>query len=76
MGRRGVYYDNAGAESFFATIKRELVDKYSWKSVDQLELGVFAWIEAWYNLKRRHSAFGYRTPEQAETEYERNEQAS
>ena len=76
MGRRGVCFDNAGAESFFATIKRELIDRYYWKSVDQLELGVFAWIEAWYNRRRRHSTLGYRTPEQAETEYERNKQAS
>jgi len=76
MGRRGVCYDNAGAESFFATIKRELVDRYSWKSVDQLELGVFAWIETWYNRRRRHSTLGYRTPEQAETEYNDNKQAS
>jgi putative transposase len=76
MGRRGVCFDNAGAESFFATIKRELIDRYSWKSVDQLELGVFAWIEAWYNRRRRHSTLGNRTPEQAETEYERNKQAS
>jgi len=76
MGRRGVCFDNAGAESFFATIKRELIDRYSWKSVDQLELGVFSWIEAWYNLRRRHSTLGYRTPARAEAEYEHNEQAS
>ena len=76
MGRRGVCFDNAGAESFFATIKRELVDRYYWKSVDQLELGVFAWIEAWYNRRRRHSTLGYRTPEQAENEYDRTKQAS
>ena len=76
MGRRGVCYDNAGAESFFATIKRELVDRYSWDSVDQLELGVFSWIEVWYNRRRRHSTLGYRTPEQAETEHVHNKQAS
>jgi len=76
MGRRGVCFGNAGAESFFATIKRELIDRYSWKSVDQLELGVFVWIEAWYNRRRRHSALSYRTPEQAETECEYNRQAS
>jgi transposase InsO family protein len=76
MGRRGVCFDNAGAESFFATIKRELIDRYSWKSVDQLELGVFSWIETWYNRRRRHSTLGYRTPEQAETEHRHNKQAS
>lgn len=76
MGRRGVCFDNAGAESFFATIKRELIDRYSWRSADQLELGVFAWIEVWYNRRRRHSTLGYRTPEQVETEYDCNKQAS
>lgn len=76
MGRRGVCFDNAGAESFFATIKRELIDRYSWKSVKQLEIGVFAWIEVWYNRRRRHSTLGYRTPEQADTEYRQIKQAS
>ena len=76
MGRRGVCFDNAGAESFFATIKRELVDRYTWKSVRQLELGVFAWIEVWYNRRRRHSSLGYRTPEHAETEQRHIQQAS
>jgi transposase InsO family protein len=76
MGRRGVCFDNAGAESFFATIKRELVDRYTWQSVKQLELGVFAWIEVWYNSRRRHSTLGYRTPAQIETEQRHNQQAS
>lgn len=76
MGRRGVCFDNAGAESFFATIKRELIDRYSWKSVKQMEIGVFTWIETWYNKKRRHSTLGYRTPEQVDTEQRQNKQAS
>ena len=69
MGRRGVCYDNAGAESFFATIKRELVNRYYWKSVDQLRGGLFQWIETWYNRQRRHSTIGNRTPAQADTDY-------
>jgi len=76
MGRRGVCFDNAGAESFFATIKRELIDRYFWSSADQLRIGVFSWIETWYNRKRRHSTLGYRTPEQAENSYRQNKQAS
>ncbi len=76
MGRRGVCFDNAGAESFFATIKRELIDRYSWKSAKQLEIGLFTWIETWYNRRRRHSTLGYRTPEQAEIEHWQNKQAS
>ena len=76
MGRRGVCFDNAGAESFFATIKRELIDRYSWRSVEHLKIGVFSWIETWYNRRRRHSTLGNRTPEQSETEYRHNKQAS
>ena len=75
MGRRGCCFDNAGKESFFATIKRELIDRYSWKSAEQLELGVFAWIEECFNRRRSHSSLGYRPLEQAETEYEHNKQA-
>lgn len=66
MGRRGTCYDNAAAESFFATLKRELVDRYVWKSADQLHNGLFTWIETWYNRQRRHSSIGYRTPVQAD----------
>lgn len=69
MGRRGVCYDNAGAESFFATLKRELVRRYTWKSVRQLRNGLFTWIESWYNRKRRHSTLGNRTPAQAAADY-------
>ena len=76
MGRRGVCFDNAGAESFFATIKRELIDRYSWRSAKELEIGLFTWIETWYNRRRRHSTLGYRTPEQAETEHRQTKQAS
>ena len=54
MGRRGVCYDNAGAESFFATIKRELVNRYYWNNSDQLRNGIFSYIETWYNKRRRH----------------------
>lgn len=49
MGRRGVCYDNAGAESFFATIKRELIDRYYWDDPTTLRLHLFKWIETWYN---------------------------
>jgi putative transposase len=75
MGRRGVCYDNAGAESFFATIKRELVNRYYWKSVDQLRGGLFQWIETWYNRRRRHSTIGNRTPARADTGYRQRQAA-
>jgi putative transposase len=71
MGRRGTCYDNAAAESFFATLKRELVDRYVWNSADQLHNGLFTWIETWYNRRRRHSTLRYLTPVQADIVYRR-----
>ena len=69
MGRRGVCFDNAGAESFFATIKRELVDRYTWNSADHLRIHLFNWIETWYNRRRTHTSIGMRTPHQAYTDH-------
>ena len=65
MGRRGVCYDNAGAESFFTTIKRELVDRYSWNDPEILRIHLFNWIETWYNGRRTHTSIGMQTPHQA-----------
>jgi transposase InsO family protein len=59
MGRIGDSLDNAVAESFFATLKRELGG--CWASVEQARLAVFSWI-AFYNYRRRHSAIGYHSP--------------
>jgi len=58
---------NAVAESFFATIKKELVHRQSWPSRRDLSSAVFEYIEAFYNRQRRHSTLGYLSPE----EYER-----
>lgn len=69
MGRRGVCFDNAGAESFFATIKRELVDRYHWDNPEILRVHLFKWIETWYNRRRTHTSIGMRTPHQAYTDY-------
>jgi transposase InsO family protein len=54
------------AESFFATIKKELVHRQEWATRVELELAVFAYIEAYYNRQRLHSSLGYRTPSQVE----------
>jgi len=59
MGRIGDSYDNAVAESFFATLKRELGCRFD--SADQARLAVFSWI-AFYNHRRRHSALNYHSP--------------
>jgi len=66
MGSRGDCYDNAVAESFFATLKKELVHRQSWPSRRDLSSAVFDYIEAFYNRQRRHSTLGYLSPEEYE----------
>ncbi len=56
MGSRGDCFDNAMAESFFATLECELLDQQSFRTRDQARTAVFDFIEAWYNTDRRHSA--------------------
>jgi putative transposase len=62
MGSKGDCYDNAVAESFFATLKKELVRRRSWPSRRELTSEVFEYIEAFYNRTRRHSTLGYLSP--------------
>lgn len=62
MGTVGDCYDNALAESFFATLQTELLDRYHWTYPHQLEQAIFIWIETWYNPRRRHSALDYQSP--------------
>lgn len=61
MSRRGNCWDNAVAESFFKTIKVELIYRERYDRKEEAALAVFEWIETWYNRKRRHSALGGRT---------------
>ena len=69
MGRRGVCFDNAAAESFFSTIKRELIKRYSWPDAKTLRFHLFDWIESWYNRRRIHTSIGMRTPAKAYSDY-------
>ena len=62
LGRKGECWDNAVAESFFATIKRELVDRRPWPTIDGLRRAVFDYIEGRYNTRRLHSSLGYMSP--------------
>ena len=62
VGRTGVCWDNAVAESFFATIKRELIETRPWPTRAGLERAVFDYIEGWYNTRRKHSSLGYKSP--------------
>lgn len=66
MSRRANCYDNAPMESFFHTLKVELVHQRRWTTRDEARRDVFAYIEGYYNRQRLHSALGYRTPEQME----------
>ncbi|MFE9614340.1 IS3 family transposase [Streptomyces sp. NPDC006012] len=67
VGRTGQCWDNALAESFFATLKNELTDTRPWPSRAAARTAIFEWIESWYNLQRLHSSLGYRTPADYET---------
>lgn len=71
MGRTGVCWDNAGAESFFATLKRELIYRYRWDNAAALHRDLYWWIEAWYNNRRTHLTLGLRTPNQAHQDHYR-----
>jgi putative transposase len=66
MSRTGNCYDNAPMESFFHTLKVELVHQRRWATRDEARHDLFAYIEGYYNRARIHSALGYLTPEQAE----------
>ncbi len=62
MSRKGDCWDNAVAESFFATIKTEIKPLHLWKTRDEARTEIFQYIEGWYNPRRRHSANRYRSP--------------
>lgn len=66
MSRKGNCWDNAVAESFFKTMKTEMVYHRRFATRQQARLAVFEYIEGFYNRKRRHSALGYLTPCQVE----------
>lgn len=62
MSRTGDCWDNAVAESFFASLKRELMTGPRWATRDEARTAVFDYIERWYNRERRHSSLGYLSP--------------
>lgn len=66
MSRRGDCYDNAVAESFFKTLKAELVYHEHYQNREEAMRSIFQYVECWYNRKRLHSALGYKSPEQYE----------
>jgi putative transposase len=69
MGSTGDCYDNALAESFFATVECELVARRHWRTLQEARTAVFDFIETFYNPHRRHSALGYLSPATYERRY-------
>ena len=72
MGSVGDCFDNAMAESFFATLECELLDRTTWSTHAEARAALFQFVEGWYNTLRRHSALGYVSP----LEFERRHAAA
>jgi putative transposase len=70
MGRTGTCFDNAMAESFFATLETELLMRRSFANRSEARLAIFDYIEGFYNTHRRHSALGYLSPADFERSYQ------
>lgn len=70
VGRTGICYDNAMAESFFATLKNERVHRTVYPTREHARRDIARYIELRYNSRRRHSQLGYKTPHQVRAEYE------
>ena len=70
VSRKGDCYDNAVAESLFATLEFELIMRRDWHTREEARRVIFRYIETWYNRKRRHSTLGYVSP----AEYEAQQQ--
>ena len=62
MGSVGDAYDNAMAESFFASLECELINRRSFGTKSEARIALFTYIEGWYNPRRRHSALGRISP--------------
>ena len=70
MGSKGDCFDNAVAESFFATLKKELIHRRTWPSKAELRTEVFEYIEVFFNRRRRHSTLGMLSPAQFESHHD------
>jgi transposase InsO family protein len=73
MNSVGTWYDNAPMESFFGTLKSEWVHHYVYQTRDEARSGLFFYIEAFYNLQRRHSALDYLSPAAYERQFHQQE---
>ena len=68
MSRKGNCWDNAVVESFFATLKKELVYETDWATRGEAHVALVEYIEEWYNPERKRTSLGLRSPIQYETE--------
>jgi putative transposase len=69
VGRTGICYDNAMAESFFAALKNELVHRTIYPTREHARRDIARYIEMHYNTKRLHSGLGYKTPHEVHNEH-------
>ena len=67
MGRVGAYGDNAAMESFFSLLQKNVLDRGSWRTSQELRLAIVAWIERKYHRKPRQRRLGRLTPVEFET---------
>jgi putative transposase len=73
MGSKGDAYDNAVKESFFASLEKDLLRRRCFRTRREARSQVFDYIEVFYNRERLHSTLGYRSPEEYEQDYARND---
>jgi transposase InsO family protein len=76
VGRTGVCWDNAAAESFFGALKNELVYRTTFPTREHARKAIARYIEVFYNRRRLHSALGYKTPAEVHLEYEKAQLAA
>lgn len=76
MSRKGNCWDNAVAESFFKTMKTEMVYHENFQTRAQAKIAVFEYLEIWYNRKRRHSTLGYLIPQKFKDASEKSKNAA
>lgn len=76
MSRKANCWDNAVAESFFKTLKTELIHQVEMKTMETAKIEIFEFIEIWYNRKRIHASLGYLTPKEYERKLEYYRQAA
>jgi len=76
MSRKGDCWDNAPVESFFATLKRELIHRRKYRTREEARRDIFEYIEVFYNRQRLHSSLGYMSPEEYERQWIEQRQAA